>query len=267
MRTRSSRAPYVYPLGRHASIGRIDQGQDFGGTGAIVAIGRSRVEKVTYRDPGWEGGQTMLLRLLDGPLRGAYYYVNEGVTPAVRRGQIVEAGQKIGELIPGSTSGIEIGWAQASGEPVSHPGYTEGKKTTGGKTMAGFLAGLAGSGKPSRGSAQGGETEIPGVTPAAKFLEENVPGFKAAADAYNSLVTEPVEGLAGDAAGFFGHKASGVADEVISGILGDLAKSAEPLMVNIGLLFGGAFLIYYGTALVFGIKAPVKVPLKVPLAP
>lgn len=47
-----------------------------------------------------------------------------------------------------------------------------------------------------------------------------------------------------------------LADEVLSGVVGDVAKSAEPLMLNIGLVFGGAFLIYYGVALMAGVDEP-----------
>lgn len=50
---------------------------------------------------------------------------------------------------------------------------------------------------------------------------------------------------------------SDIAGEVLSGLLGDLAKSAEPLMLNIALIGGGAFLAYYGTALTLGVKRPI----------
>jgi len=47
-----------------------------------------------------------------------------------------------------------------------------------------------------------------------------------------------------------------IAGEVLSGLAGDLAKSAEPLMLNIGLIAGGAFLVYYGASLIAGIQGP-----------
>lgn len=55
---------------------------------------------------------------------------------------------------------------------------------------------------------------------------------------------------------------AGLAGEVISGLVGDLTSHAEALMLNIALLGGGAFLIYYGTALLLGAKQPVGGPAK-----
>jgi hypothetical protein len=51
--------------------------------------------------------------------------------------------------------------------------------------------------------------------------------------------------------------ASSLADEVLGGILGDIAKSAEPLMLNVALVGGGAFLIYYGAAQLLGARRPM----------
>jgi hypothetical protein len=53
-----------------------------------------------------------------------------------------------------------------------------------------------------------------------------------------------------------GEAASSIADEVVSGILGDIHP--EALMLNIGLIGGGAFLVYYGAALMLGVKTPAK---------
>lgn len=57
-------------------------------------------------------------------------------------------------------------------------------------------------------------------------------------------------------AGFLEDEAGSLASEVVSGIVGDVAKSAEPLMLNIGLVGGGAFLIYYGISLMAGSNEP-----------
>ena len=54
----------------------------------------------------------------------------------------------------------------------------------------------------------------------------------------------------------------GIAGELLSGLVGDLTSHAEALMLNIALLGGGAFLVYYGAALLLGVKKPVAGPAK-----
>ena len=46
-----------------------------------------------------------------------YVYVCEHITPIVRAGQTIQAGQPIATFIPGG--GVETGFAEASGSPVS----------------------------------------------------------------------------------------------------------------------------------------------------
>lgn len=53
-----------------------------------------------------------------------------------------------------------------------------------------------------------------------------------------------------------GAVAGGLAGEVVNDILGNIAGSAEPLMLNIALVGGGAFLVYYGVALLAGADEP-----------
>lgn len=241
---------YVYPVSSGAKIGRTDQGKDFTGRFSILAIGRAKI--ISTGAPGWPGGGGVLYQLLDGPHRGRYVYNNEAVSPTVRAGQEVQAGQVIGH-VNSSYPGLEIGWARASGEPTSHSEYTEGKETRGGKAFAAFLQSL----KSNAGSE---ELEIPGVTPAANFLAENLPGFGAAANAYNSAVTEPLIGGGKKAANAATSAAGGVAGEVISGIAGDLASHAEAFMLNVVLILGGAYLVYYGAGLMLGARSPGHIP-------
>ena len=85
----------------------------------------------------------MLYRLLDGPRAGHIVYVYEGITPTVRPGEEVLAGQQIATFYPGSS--IEIGWSDATGAPLSHSVYTEGMVTQWGKRMWSFLHSLGGS--------------------------------------------------------------------------------------------------------------------------
>lgn len=230
---RSSYRGYVYPFQKTATVGRIDQGQDFGGRGSILAIGNAEVVKLGA--PGWPGGNGILYRLLDGPRRGRYVFVNEGVRPSVSVGQRVEAGAVIGHLIPGSSTGIEIGWAKASGEPLSHAEYHEGLETRAGKDMAAFLGSLKG---------KYGYVSTFGENPKRLERIASEEGLKSG---FSDVVPGVDAGLS-------------LADQVISGIFGDIHP--EALMLNVALVGGGAFLVYYGAALLFGVKRPVAAPAK-----
>jgi murein DD-endopeptidase MepM/ murein hydrolase activator NlpD len=131
---------YVNPFSLSTELitGRIDQGVDFVGSGAIVAIGDAKVLRVGA--PGWpeEGG--VLYQLLDGPLKGETIFVYEGVDATVQPGQTVRAGEQIATFRPGGS--IEIGFADAAGTPLSHGEYFEGKVTQSGLEMFSFLQAL-----------------------------------------------------------------------------------------------------------------------------
>jgi Transglycosylase SLT domain len=139
---------YVSPF-VDAIKGRIDQGVDYVGNGPINAIGNARILKVGA--PGWPNGgagpagQGVLYRLLDGPKAGSVIFVYEGLTPTVHAGDKVVAGEQIARFYPGSS--IEIGFADASGVPLSHAIYHEGMPTPWGKRMASFLASVGAPGK------------------------------------------------------------------------------------------------------------------------
>lgn len=134
---------YVFPLGPGWTQERTDQGVDFAPshTGApIFSPGKAKILKIGA--PGWPSGEKgVLLQLLDGPLKGRIVYIYEAIDPTVRAGQIVSAGQQIGQGVFGET-GIEIGFADSAGAPLSHGEYTEGKVTTWGTRMAEWLATL-----------------------------------------------------------------------------------------------------------------------------
>jgi hypothetical protein len=219
-------AGYVYPFDPSARAGRIDQGQDFGGTGSIRAIGNAVVTKLGA--PGWPGGKGILYKLLDGPQRGRYIYVYEGVEPSVRVGQRVKAGQTIGKLIRGSSTGIEIGWADAQGVPLSHGGYTEGKETHAGKSMADFLHYL-----------QTHNSRFP-WGPAEQKRVERLAEHEGLKSGIGDVIPGP--------------------SDILSELFGGFHP--EAFMLNVALIGGGAFLAYYGVAMLFGIKRPVATPLK-----
>jgi hypothetical protein len=103
---------YVNPLA-NASVRaeRIDQGVDYAGTGTLGAIGAARITYVATTGTGWPGA-FIEYRLLDGTDAGCYVFYAEGVKPApgLRVGQIVGPGQPVATLIPGWSTGIELGW-------------------------------------------------------------------------------------------------------------------------------------------------------------
>jgi Transglycosylase SLT domain len=128
---------YVNPFSLSTNLvaGRIDQGVDFTGEGAIVAIGKAVVLQVGA--PGWPEGGGVLYELLEGPLRGQSIFVYEGIDATVRPGQTVAAGEQIASFRPGGS--IETGLADSSGVPLSHAEYFEGKVTQGGLQMFSLL--------------------------------------------------------------------------------------------------------------------------------
>jgi len=128
---------YVFPFTNKATWGRIDQGVDFGGTGPIYSPTDAKV--VSVGAPGWPGGDGVVLEVLNGPRAGHFIFIYEGIQVIVKQGQIVKAGQTVGSFEPFSSTGIEIGFCDANGVPISHSEYTEGKVTRGGKEMNAFL--------------------------------------------------------------------------------------------------------------------------------
>jgi murein DD-endopeptidase MepM/ murein hydrolase activator NlpD len=133
---------YVNPhLG--ATQERTDQGVDFSmapGT-PIRAIGDAKVLGVS---PNWFKGQPYVYyRLESGPAKGKVIYVAEQITPAVKAGDVVKAGQAIGHYAPAGT-GIEEGFSTAGGQTqaMATTGYREGEKTKAGEEYARFYKGL-----------------------------------------------------------------------------------------------------------------------------
>jgi hypothetical protein len=120
--TRGSRAATCHPvvkpigyvdpmLGARLTPERIDQGVDYAGSGTLGAIGAARVTRVATAGTGWPGA-FIEYRLLDGADAGCYVYYAEGVSPArgLHVGEAIAGGQPVARLIPGASSGIEIGW-------------------------------------------------------------------------------------------------------------------------------------------------------------
>jgi murein DD-endopeptidase MepM/ murein hydrolase activator NlpD len=136
---------YVNPFSGDKNITkeRIDQGQDFAlSPGApIRAIGPAKVLGV---EQNWYQGQpAVFYQLTSGPAKGKVVYVAEQITPNVRAGQTLQAGQAIGTYARSGT-GIETGWGTPSGQTLARAttGYVEGQATAAGKSFSSFLSSL-----------------------------------------------------------------------------------------------------------------------------
>jgi len=101
-------------------------------TGPIDAVGDGQVTLSTPFDSGWSANGVpfscagahagaVVYRLSDGPDRGKYVYVSEGITPTVSDGQSVKAGQQIATF----TGCIEIGWGSPTSDQRTLAGVTD----------------------------------------------------------------------------------------------------------------------------------------------
>lgn len=140
-------AKYMNPLG-HAKVTpeRIDQGVDYAGTGSLGAIGWARIIRVETQNTGWPGA-FIEYRLLHGDRAGRYVYYAEGVRPAkgIYVGRLVRPGRFVAHLIPGWSTGIEIGWGANIGTETlaaEHHQYTY--PTRCGKNFSNFVRSLGG---------------------------------------------------------------------------------------------------------------------------
>jgi hypothetical protein len=117
---------YVNPLRavRDLQASRIDMGVDYSGSGPIRAIGTAKVifanQDVGGPESCWgktcapPGSGMVVYRLLAGPFAGKYVYIVEHITVRARKGETVQAGQRIAVLHEGSPN-LEIGWAAGHG--------------------------------------------------------------------------------------------------------------------------------------------------------
>jgi hypothetical protein len=117
---------------------RIDQGVDYAGTGYLVAVTHATVTNVsTGPNTGWPGNFIEYQITTPGQLKGAYVYYAEGVTPNVRRGQVLAPGEKVATLIPNWSTGIECGFGAGVGT-ATYYGYHDGAYRDGTATRPGL---------------------------------------------------------------------------------------------------------------------------------
>jgi 3D (Asp-Asp-Asp) domain-containing protein len=120
---KTSLPPGVYANPFRTSTGihraRIDMGVDYTGSGPIVALGDATVTYAQPSNAGWgpyscSGGHggAVVYQLADGPDRGRYVYLAEGIIPTATDGQQVRAGEQVATF----TGCIEIGWASGNAD-------------------------------------------------------------------------------------------------------------------------------------------------------
>lgn len=103
---------YVNPLSPGLQSGRVDMGVDYTGSGNLFAMGDGEI--VNTKNSEWPGGTFIGLKL-DQPIQGQQFvYYAENITPKVKVGQRVKAGQVIGHA-NGTYPYIEIGFAAPPG--------------------------------------------------------------------------------------------------------------------------------------------------------
>ncbi len=146
---------YVNPLAAATvTPKRIDQGVDYtAGSGTLTAIGDATVTVVATSDTGWPGA-FIEYQLASGPAAGCYVFYAEGVNPAVdlQVGEVVRRGEPIATIIPGYSSGIEIGWGAGTGTETyaaqlgewSATADSDSIPTTAGKAFSSLIASLGG---------------------------------------------------------------------------------------------------------------------------
>jgi hypothetical protein len=119
---------------------RVDMGCDYSGHGPLLAIGKARVY-ASSTSTNWPFGGFVGITLLDGARKGEHVFYAEHLTPLVRVGQTVQAGQPVATLYEGYPW-CEIGWG--TGVPygayaaTKGGGYVEGHPTAAGMNFNAF---------------------------------------------------------------------------------------------------------------------------------
>jgi hypothetical protein len=117
----SAAGQYANPLANapHAISERIDMGVDYADPDPepINAIGAGTVTYAGAQGGGWQPNCINYTLTQPPTPTEKYVYACEHITPRVRAGQAVQAGQAIATFIP--SGGIETGFAAAPGSPVS----------------------------------------------------------------------------------------------------------------------------------------------------
>jgi hypothetical protein len=109
-------ARYANPLAyANVTAERIDMGVDYAGTGYYTAFAACQITHIFPGGWGKYGNYIEYVITEPGPLQGDYFYMAEGVTPTVKEGDRLRAGDKICDLIPTWYYGTELGQSAGTG--------------------------------------------------------------------------------------------------------------------------------------------------------
>jgi murein DD-endopeptidase MepM/ murein hydrolase activator NlpD len=149
---RTSSSGYALPLAAKymRQLGRTDEGVDIetAPDGAPVYSITAGVVTAVASDPTGFGPDYPVIRVTAGPLAGHYIYYGHVAASLVHVGQRVAAGQPIavmghtGDAASLGHGHVEIGFSDASGDPLNHPGTAA---TASGSAMRSFLIELSGA--------------------------------------------------------------------------------------------------------------------------
>jgi murein DD-endopeptidase MepM/ murein hydrolase activator NlpD len=149
---RTSSLGYALPLASAymRRLGRTDEGVDIEAApdGAAVYSITPGVVTAVASDPAGFGPNYPVIRVTSGPLAGRYIYYGHVAASLVHVGQRVAGGQPIavmghtGDAASLGHGHIEIGFSDAAGDPLNHPGTAA---TPSGAVMRSFLIELSGA--------------------------------------------------------------------------------------------------------------------------
>jgi murein DD-endopeptidase MepM/ murein hydrolase activator NlpD len=143
---------YALPLASKylSQLGRTDEGVDIetAPDGAPVYSITTGVVTAVASDPTGFGPNYPVIRVTTGPVAGRYIYYGHVAASLVHVGQRVRAGEPIavmghtGDAASLGHGHIEIGFSDATGNPLNHPGTVA---TAAGQAMRTFLVELSGA--------------------------------------------------------------------------------------------------------------------------
>ena len=240
-------ATYANPLaGASVRAERIDAGVDYAGTGTVGAIARGVITKVVpAAQAGWDGGDYVEYKVTQpGPLFGRSIYVAEGIAPDVKVGQRLNAGDPIARLIPGSSTGIETGWASGGASDTALGQFDGTHSTAAGKSFSDLISSLGGpAGVPLAGP-------VTGNAPAGTgSVASNVAsGFRGgtANDPFTTRLDWAGQQTANDVNAVAGAVGAAKKSVDVIGAIGDFISNPIHGILTVALVIAGAGLMYTG---------------------
>lgn len=248
----SVRPAYVNPLEEANVTGeRVDQGVDYAGSGVVNALAGGVITDAKQSDPGWEGSYLEYQVTQPGPLQGQRIYVAEGfsIAQGIKVGDTVQAGDMLGTIVKGSSTGIETGFGSGNGELTyanQHGGYSSADSANDTPTAAGeaFSTLIHDLGGPSgRATSTNAIGSAPPAVAAA--IKSNTAPFGPTGAASIPVLGGPIQ--AGESV------VNAVGSAVSAGeSFANFLSNPVPVLLTIALVVLGGGLIYTGVRRMLG---------------